>query len=339
MCNWSLSLGMLQKQIQLLTLFLIVSTCVQGQETEPVFAFNNPFYEDCQLVDLQTHLYIKSNGIKYLRKTAKTGNETDRVTEYFYNERADLDSVIDVCGPIQKKLSIYKYDSLFRLTMKIDSFISKSGWDSVYRKNWTYKPSGEILHIQEGWSYFDQPGFKRFKFMPQIVYDTMIGDMTRYEMIGPLLDVYGNALHDENPNYLWLREGELVLKGTDSLYTSSEFTDIGEEFELRQFLYRGDSATLMRISRYDVLMQIKACKVFYENEWVLLEDHRYNNVTGSELMKTIYNPVTGIKSTTTFLRDRSDGRIEKELSPITVDSENGKSPRVYVTEVTYFYSK
>ena len=334
--NSALSLGMLQKQLRLLFIFVICSPMVALSQDAVVFVYDNPFYEDCRLVDIHTHAYIKASGTRYLEKMVKSGNSTTRIVAYYYNDRATLDSVIDSDGSDSYKLTIYTYDSLSRLIAKIDSFKTNSGWDSVYHKTWTYRINGNVDRIDEGWSYFDQP-YQRLTLLPTIVYDTLIGDMARYKRVGPLVGLDGSPFPDPNPSYLWLRDGKLVLKGTETVYSSMTISDLGEEQEIRYNLYRGDSATLMRISRYDLNWQLKASKVYYKEEWVLLEDHRYDR-NGYELMNTKSYPISGIKSTTTFIRDQTNGKIERELSPVTYDSKGGGPPRITVAEVTYTYS-
>ena len=329
---------MLLKLIQLLTILLLGAPLSAIGQHDAVFSFDNPFYEDCHLVDQSTLRYIKSNNIQYLRKTVKTGKETTRVVEHYYNDRATLDSVVDTDGSGKYTLTVYTYDSLFRLTAKTDSFKTTSGWDSIRNKTWTYRHNGAVDRIDEAWSFFDQTGFNHYKFKPSIVYDTVIGDMSRYQKGWPLMNLDGSPFKDSNPNYLWLRAGKLVLIGTDSIYASMKISDLGEEQEIRYHLYRGDSATLMRISRYDLNWQLKASKVYYKGEWVLLEDHRYD-VNGYELMNTRFDPLTGIKSTTTFIRDQSNGKLEKELSPVTLEAKDGMPPRISVTETSYFYTK
>mgnify|MGYP001580729204 FL=1 len=336
-CIWALSLNMQFRQ-SIVFIFLILGPFSAAFcQDEIVFTYENPFYEDCRLVDQPTHQYIKNNDIKYLKKTIKIGRDIAHVTQHFYNERAVLDSVVETNETGEKKLSVYTYDSLFRLTSKIDSFKNKTGWDSLYVHHWIYGESGTIQRIEQGWSFFDQPGFQRHTFMPTIIFDTVISDMVRYKMVEPMLDEQAKLILDKDPTLLWVRDGRLVLYGTDSVYSSIDVSDIGDEYEMRYHLYKGDSVTLMRIRRYDIKWQIKASKVFYKGEWVLLQDHRYDR-SGYELMNTKYDPVSGIKSTTTFIRDQENGRIDKELSPVTYTTLEGKPPRISVTEVTYFYS-
>lgn len=319
-------------------IFVLVMTCISSfAQHNQVYTFQNPFYEDCRLVDFPTYQYIKSEGIRYLKKTEKTGQNNHRIIEHFYNERAVLDSVKLFENGVLHRISKYSYDDSSRLILKIDSFASSNKPDSVRTSNWAYLKNGHVSYVNRHVVYYDQPGFKRFTLFATIAYDTTIGDMMRYKSVY-LVGLNGKPLYKENnPIHYWIQDGNLVWYGTEEKYHTMTIDKRDLEIEVKYHVYRGDSASLMRISRYDQRWQIKASKVLYNGLWELLEDHRYD-VNGYELMNTKYDPVTKMKSTTTFIRDPSTGKIEKTLSPTTEFDGKKDHPTVSVTEVIYTYS-
>jgi hypothetical protein len=324
-----------------LTFLLLFGSVVPSFcQTEQVFAFENPFYEDCRLVDQSTHQYVKANDIRYVKKTIKVGKSTSSIIEHFYNERAVLDSVREHYGNQVKRITSYVYDSSSRLTSKIDSFVTANVPDSLHMFNWVYNSGDTLNTLQRGHTYFDRPGFKyvHCTFFPQIVYDTLIGDMIRYKLVGPLMNLDGGFSALDNPVYYWIRDGKLVLSGSDTAYVSIRISGHDDGYEIRYHEFKGNFSTLMRINTFNAQWQLQASKVFFKGEWALLEDHRYH-ANGYEIMNTKYDPVNGIQTVTTFIRDMSNGKIEKEFSPITTDTKNGLPPSVSVTEVEYSFFK
>jgi hypothetical protein len=336
---------MLSNRIQILLVILMVSCGVANGQEGFVFEFNNPFYEDVRQQDEATYHYIRSADIRYVKKSIPVDKSFNKTIEYYYNYRCVLDSIVERGRGDKVKLTVYNYDSLYRLTSKIDSFKNSSGWDSAYRHNWEYNTDGIVRRITEGWVFYDQPGFKRYALMPEIEFDTIIGDMTRYRSGILGIRFPSDSLEQDSylwPNqpkvYYWTRDGNLVLHSTDSIYSTMTIEETDAGYEVRYHLYRGDSSTLMRINTFDVTWEPQMSKVWYKGEWVLLEDHRYDK-NGNELMNTKLDPISGVKSTTTFIRNQSNGRIEKELSPITNYSRNGFDSKVSVIEVIYTYSE
>lgn len=305
-----------------IVLVLVFLPMVYGQSEE--YAFENPFYEDCSLLDWGTLQYLKDNNLRTVTRTYIDETEMLFVEEYFYNERFVLDST-RLNMRRGKRLTIYTYDSLNRLTSKLDSMSTNNVADSSIVRFWSYNEDGSVLRVGKQKTIFHEHDKVLFRFYPTIEFDTTIGDMTRYVQVDPLVYVDTAGL-DQNtlPYHYWIREGQLVLKGTSDAYERVDIVQAGDGMECKYYVHHNDSTTLLRVSAFDSEWQPVSSKLFHNNEWVELEDYRYD-AKRMCLLKEVKDVNDNMVTTTTYTRETSSGKLMHERTVMEKFGKRNKS--------------
>lgn len=347
--------------IRLLTFIALlfgILTNANGQSD--VYKFENPFYEDCVVLDATTHKYIKKNGIAYVKKSITRKDKIYSTIIYYYNKRSLLDSTVLRYGLNLQHSSHYGYDSLFRLVTKIDSFFSQSVLDSIHHRSWDYYEDGMVKWLNKSKAYYRKTGYPTFRIYPTIEFDTLIGDMYRYRYSqilwnnnkeepeqSPKETVGGlewQSSFADNPNfYFWIQDGRLVLKGTDNLFESVKVKEHGEGYDLSYYVFRNDTNTCLGVQTFGTDWQPSSSSVFYNGEWVVIDDNKYMRDV-SLVLSSHYEVESNILTTITYIRDKGSQQLTKgiirELYPYYLDPTNKESKQIErVTNVSYEYSK